>query len=702
MPLNNQHFVTRMSSELALVEKQMTYEFLIECLRGFSEYSTRTKFMSLKYMEPWIKNLNTLEPRSEAKMIQVLDAFVKILVIRENEDHTFLVQANIWNLLGKDPQFVDILLPRLVESAKSNNLDSKQTDMLISVAIALLQHGGSIASLFNLAHKTYSSALQADNVSKLTEGVNWKAISIVNRIFANATFDCNINLEIYLSQILYFVLLSIGSGSHLERRTVQVILHNVFHQLYAKYESPAIVKGIVYLVDSKNLNLFGQSGALPTSDQFSLDNFPLKQFDTDPIFDGASSSDVSSSDLTQFTELVLDVMQNAHTDPAVCRSWRQSFSELFVKSAFSSYRLAPDRLFVPLSFCMERLDVETFKKFNNVMVQEFPNDARTKLIASSLNSLCFLLKRGLEDEEILPLLFWLCLGLMQFGQLSIFKQSLTLLHLVLSKVTMLETTRKFCLVDFQNYGPKLEPASSALDTETKLHPKKSFALYTSAILLRGLSDLSTSAATKECLNFLLTLSSRNTVNTEEALTFMLLLAPTESFPGVLLNAGLIQMEDKDVMESSDKDGILLIDRYLEMFGNQAKGFAVSQACMLSILLDHWKTEEELLVVCRVFARIAQLHPSVLSMISAKLAPKLQKLSAETKLLSVKTYIEIISRQSEPNARGNSNPGAELEKSLALCGTEGVFAEAAFDRLGTEALKIRAKLVSDLIGAINNL
>ena len=688
MPLNNENFIIRISSQIAAVDTNIVYEFLLECLRGYSEYSVRVKHMSLLYMEPWINCLNSVEPRSEAKIVEVLDSLVKILTIRENEDFTFLVQAKFWRLIGAHKQFVDILLPKIVNAAKANTLDSKQNDMLISVVIAMIPEGQVVPALFNLGLQIYSDALKAENVSKLVESSHWKSISIINRILANVSFDFHIPWETYFGQLLYFVMISIGCGSHVERRAIQVILHNAFHQLYSKFESPAIVRGIVYLVDPKNLNLFGQSGAISTSDQFSLESFPLKQFDTDPVYDGMNSSDLSTSDLSNFTELVLDIIKNGHDDPKVLEMWKSSFAQLFSSNAFSSYNLAPDRLFLPLSYCLEKLDAEIFKKFSQVIVQEFSTDLKTKAVASVLHCLNFLFKKGLEDEELVGPLFWMCLGLMQFGHLPVFRHCLNLFHQILVKMS------PFNFKTVSEYSSKLEPASSALDAESKLSPKKSFNLYLSAILLRGLSDLSTSNTTRECLNLLLSLSVDCKLDTSESISYIVLLAPTETLPKLFASAGLI----KDNVDEEDQ--ILLIDKLIEILQKQSQPVMVAQISMLTLMLDHWKTEDDLLVLCRIFARLAEIFPTVLNTIATKLSPRLLKLSSDSKLQSISAYIEIVSKQLEKTSKNTSI--ADFDTILANAGMEGLFAEASFDRLGTEALKTRAKLVAGFVNAIKSL
>ena len=106
IPTNNQYFVTSISTQLSSSQKDLTIEFLLESVIGFSKSKKDQKLFCLQYMTPWLDNLagfvkvaqigtetSNLVPSTDIAekfqdTIQKVKSFLKLLIeltVRETE-----------------------------------------------------------------------------------------------------------------------------------------------------------------------------------------------------------------------------------------------------------------------------------------------------------------------------------------------------------------------------------------------------------------------------------------------------------------------------------------------------------------------------------------------------------------------------------------------------------------------------------------
>jgi neurofibromin 1 len=272
IPPNCEVFILKISQEMATNEKELSFEFLMECFNSFKKYSERLKYLSLLYMSPWLENIMQLDTKHSDKPTAICQKLVEILVTDPQTENTFLTQSLIWKLLGSQSNLVPIFIPALIEKAMKYPLDSPQVDTICSIILSMAPGNNILSELIQYIHGTFAEVLKESDITKLLESKNWKKICVEMRMLCHLSFDDVTDSTKHMADLCYFWIITAGIGFPVKRRTVASSILNIIYSLVDK--NPSVHS---LYITAKRLSTLGQS-VFFGFDEIVAKDFDLKRF----------------------------------------------------------------------------------------------------------------------------------------------------------------------------------------------------------------------------------------------------------------------------------------------------------------------------------------------------------------------------------------------------------------------------------------
>ena len=537
IPRYSAHFVQMLSEELAANHKELTLEFLLESFRALgNETDHSIRLMCLNYISPWLPNLLYCRSTEKDKASEVMKALVTTTVANPTIAPSILMKE--WALLGSIPDLLDMVVEVLTQYKDNEPKSDKEMSILQDIAMAAsskypkLMFGKLIAHTCNLLHETHRAP-----TSNLSTHTSWPQISLAIRLILPLSFDAlDFEMEHFLPEIFFVILMVFGSGSEDIRETVHELFVNSLHALYTRllnsheqakdqveeeawtHKIPQIMSEVVQL--SFRL-YFGISRIHGT--RHSDKARGKKQ--------GNTVKPTSFVYVEHVALAMLEVLTSTPSWSTVGTAGHCRLLSLISKTAFTVSSLQP-RAMVGLGLFCSSSGLITDDVFGGVLFA----------LKGSLQNYSFS-----EESDDVPTAVLMCLGRM-YGHLPstsayfkpMFWVAMTLLqinssNLLLPALTLLDTILK-TLEDrgcFQELGVSnyllsvrstLDPELTKIDSVTGISFKSNFSFATSAHLLQGFRNAQTKTTTVRVLSTLVDLTAKSTVG-PEMLGFLAALLP---------------------------------------------------------------------------------------------------------------------------------------------------------------------------------
>jgi neurofibromin 1 len=708
IPLNVEDFIVRISQELSITEKSLTFEYLTECLNEYPKYPPRQKYFALLYIEPWIGNLESFLQEDEDKTKQLCYQIISGLIYETKDDTTMLVQSRIWKTIGQQISLAQVFVQAIIDRACVVSPYAKEKDVLLSVLVTMARSEIVVSKIFDLAHRYLSEATLQSEISSLTEASNWRKICVISRIFLELSFDDGLKLESHLPDVLFFSLFTVGVGSPFRRSIIHETLVNVLIQLLNQDpNSSTLVKALGSLQNPYFPLLFGQENSFNSK---TVGISISREFHED-----AKYQDECINAVEYHCAMIWEILCTGVSQPNISQKWQNQFYDMIFNGAFSPKYLCADRNFVGLAYVSPELSSELFRHILQALIDCFQQDLLVKRqkINGITRSLKILLNQGkLQNYDLLPALFWTSLVIIQFGLEDVFAGAVNLFYEVI-EIMAKEGCPWTSPEQFLKYYTKIEEEASELNEFLGIIPKESFGLYLSASLLKGFSRPTTTKVTRNAMLALLKSSVKhheadsNAILRTNTLAYMTSLIPGDTIQNVFLYAGFGDAIRKKATRSIEKNTGELLDKYLDYFGSQPKLLALVEICMYRVLLANSKSEQEVLLICRIISRIAERFPQLLSPLYdnfksrfTNIHPLLNEKSMLYKNTPTSAYVDLTSKLMALDAAKPTLQAPKITEILEATGFQGIFEQGSFHHTeAKELLRPKSELVSNVLKCI---
>jgi hypothetical protein len=299
----------------------------------------------------------------------------------------------------------------------------------------------------------------------------------------------------------------------------------------------------------------------------------------------------------------------------ISQTWQYRWKNLFGLSAFKFPLLSPERYIIPWTQTVRSLDQGICKCLMDGLVAVCTNYIPSKsiILVAILNGLKLVASKEAPPRAVFLQLFWVCISTLHIGNVVIFRSAVQILHILLAYIEDIKTDIKITAIlnyyqseIVKNSFQKLNKHCGATDDEY-------LGLYLCASLIKGLTDSSTRKSTKLVLLILLKLlaiQEDSPMQINDIIGFLCLLVPSEGFVNVFRVAQLPVSLNPRISRSTAHDQQL--DTFIQLFMPLTKTHKFICTSFMWVLLESSKSENELLLLVRIFSRIAEKCPDTLS------------------------------------------------------------------------------------------
>jgi len=513
VPYNSEHFVVRVSEELAKSEPDMTLEFLQQAIEAISNGDKTSRFVVLDYIKPWLTNLEVIaRPRAgdnetQTKILDILNLLV-VLSIRETNDIGPAILGKVWAVLAQCPSIIDnviqCLMVRTQSSSGISQLGEKSMDCAEDIIITLANENPSFIA-GKLIHQFLE--LLEDNSRKLprleSHG-SWVKIEVLIRLLLTLSFENLISIDRYLPELFYIILVTFYSGDSLIRANVYALFMNIIHSM--------LCSSVVHPEKLQTLRfLFAEFQHLSHRIHFGVGGNKVNFSPYKARADRDNKLDTMPITAAEFISNSLFAVMNCCFPTASCvgSQLHSRWLSLTSKGAFKNNNCIQPRAISALGIICRDPTLVTDELIGNLLEllkrSLLDKDISDDYPISIINCLSHLFEYVSPSSKFYDMFFWICMSLCQLHNPKIFVPSVQLLHAV---VQVLFRNDCFKGVGMSSYflnsrKGKLEPMLNKIDEVSGLSFKQNFSFAVAGHLLKGLRTSATKAATTRLLTDLI-------------------------------------------------------------------------------------------------------------------------------------------------------------------------------------------------------
>jgi len=238
VPHNTGDLVVKLSEQVSVAKPFMTPQFLREALRGFQKISLPYKYLCLKYMRPWIKNLSITyaEAKDDAEQVKRITEWFQELTKTtiEMSDIYPALLSEVWGEISRNLALVEISMSCLLQEAIATGLENtKQLDILNDLVVTLASNEAShlvVKIIVDKCLQVFDQEIKnADQ--PLENNPPWAKVIIYCRFLLMLSFQDRIKVIANMPILMHIVTLMIGRGSVYVRATIHALVLNIIHSL---------------------------------------------------------------------------------------------------------------------------------------------------------------------------------------------------------------------------------------------------------------------------------------------------------------------------------------------------------------------------------------------------------------------------------------------------------------------------------------
>jgi hypothetical protein len=289
---------------------------------------------------------------------------------------------------------------------------------------------------------------------------------------------------------------------------------------------------------------------------------------------------------------------------------------LIESAALSVNQISSGRIFSIFSISRASLDQKSFEELLYCLsgLLSGYTEQKVSVINSILRCFAALVEKQSLDPVYLPHLYWICLIFMQFGEIQIFQSSAKLFEILLKLLEDRES-RYMSILELHNYRHAIGESIDKFHSKLRVNCGSDASLFLCYVCFKGFSEKETVSITISILKQLLNIQKHESYKAPpekqlfiESVPCILLLAPSEQLAKVFQLAGIPtakRSRSSVYGGGADQQVIFLIDKLFDIFETQTEGSKIIELYMLTKLLEITNKESELLIICRMLARMAE-------------------------------------------------------------------------------------------------
>ncbi|KAL9648798.1 hypothetical protein ABK040_003731 [Willaertia magna] len=573
VPHNTGDLVVSLSQQVSKAKPLLSTQFLKEALRGFNKVSPPYKFLCLKYMKPWIKNLSRVyavaveakkhaEHNDEnetiatdsnsdplARTMTGFEAGTQIDRIHEwfpdlvkstmeFQDIYPAVLSEIWGEISKDGALVEISMTCILNAAhEAGPKSTKKLDILNDLVVTLAS-GGHALLVVDIIVKQFMNVLDTE-VKECSEALEdnaaWAKIIIYSRFLLMLSFQNRIGVLENLPIFFYLIAIMIGRGGIYLRATIRSLTINVIHSL---------ATALVFNNEHKKLMQQHLNNLMNEQFQLMFIGMPLNDAvkDIDPFITPDWEQQQSKKEkplkftpitmwqMEVLTHFFLEVFKTCYlVDPELQKKWHKEFTELCRSQVRKCNETLLPRLLAvfgvlvkpgqeakeSLPFIMECLINSYAPQSSSI-----PNtlNKRVDLKTSTLLCLGQLSYKISPDDPLFKQIFILPFVLLSLCDDSLFPAVIHIFDSVLNAVgSSKEFQRCGSIEEYFNTYCRMndtitDQIISKIEVTIGVNFKTHFSFALATLLLRGLTNTPTKKKTAQICQTLISLSSKLQTN----------------------------------------------------------------------------------------------------------------------------------------------------------------------------------------------
>ncbi|KAJ1541659.1 Neurofibromin 1, partial [Cladochytrium tenue] len=657
IPGNSQGFILSISHHLAASEKNLTLEFLIECVLGFSKSSKEQKLFCLEYMTPWLANLAMFaagyvpqsdhgfgvgDEESAEVVAQKLKSLMKLLIEMtiQHVELFHLVQSRVWRIIGAIDDLLPLVLELLVQSAVDNGIGSQHAEIAANTIITLAQANSDLVPgkiIFRLIR-----CLEAD-APNLVEQPIWQEVTVLIRMLLMISFNNLLDVRHFLPELCYALTLSVGLGKPLVRASVHAICVNMVHSLCTQSSlgqpTQEVLRAILdNLSSDQMMRLFNVSAyriAVDRGRRATVQSHPALIISGDNIA-GEASSSIAPWNLRSIVVEFSKILSTGAGDPDLGSDWKSRWMSLLFENAFDFTDLVQPRVLVALGVMAKQEPspsafVETIECLHNLLRLLDDDNNLSVAVISAIICLIDMIE-GLEYIEemvdVLKSVFWIGLNLIVIEEPAIFTVAAGLVE------STIKTLDKFDAFKELGFGETLLEAreNTEMDKATSIWFSADFSFAFTGLVLKGLSrsPAMMRTATQSLLRTALIAARRNPAPDfvpmnyvpDHCLGYVMALLPShaDNVAGLFKRAGLPEyLLNLDSEDAEDGWYRLVLD-VLTPFADPNRPLLM--VTVLVALLEMNEVDAEVSILYGLLGEITLDSPSIVSYVYETLLPRM--------------------------------------------------------------------------------
>ncbi|KAI8335906.1 hypothetical protein BC941DRAFT_429713 [Chlamydoabsidia padenii] len=656
IPENNTEFIVSISSSLASTETHLTFEFIQECVDGFTKSNQKLRILCLDYLSPWLKNLALFCCGGDrdvglAKIMDILRLLINLTLDRpEIYKH---VQAKVWGALAVVDELIDPVLDILIQFSVEKGVASPESeamgDTLVTMA-SIPVRGKIINRLRRVIQKSSAGPFRS-----LVECPAWTEIAVLLRFLLMLSFNIYKPMTPYLPEVFHIVSLMVYTGSPLIRTTVHKLVVNIIHALCTNRKLPDEKRNkLRYLLDD-------------LCDGDARHHFGLLKTRTNPFTitqDSTTTSyeTVDLASLESVVRLLLEVMAAGAVTADISNAWRARWMGLVASTSFQFNPAIQPRSFVVLG-CLAHEGVDDDLMYQILVAMRGAliifNDTNPSLITSIMMCLTNIIDSLPPDTQYLSPMFWLAIALIQMGHPATFSTATRFLQAVLHALDARKLFAHRSVVDvMMEIRQPFADIAMALDKETGVSFNTNFSFALATILLKGVKHSEPRDLVFQCLTTFLEIECKRSMehNVVEAgtLGYFAGLLPFAAQDGALRE--LLRLAGIDDI---DLDALEFGSAYVRLFDTLEIPNNTTALLLVSTLMNILNTSEtdlERVFLYSFLSEAAIAVPEVFSLIYESLLPKMNQIMVSSQNHAVLDAVKnlLMSACAEPIISNRTN------------------------------------------------
>ncbi|XP_047141766.1 neurofibromin isoform X1 [Hydra vulgaris] len=438
IPSNCTLFITSISEQLAQREPNLTLEFLEECTSCFSKCDDESRNLCLNYMAPWLpnlvnfSNLNKKDTNKE-KMVDIIARLIE-LTISDRKNYPF-IQAQIWGNVGKIPDLLDVVIELFVKTSSTGGFLSEKAEVMADTMVTLASANVPLVS--KKIFERFHMVIERTTVSPtdcLERHLMWDDIAIMARYLLMLSFNNSLDVSTHLADIFHVVILLVSTGPVTLRASIHGLVINALQSILTcsnmKLSSTTQLLIRTKLEDlslQKFYLLFGIS---------SVKSVPIKAFLTEKknrvrVFNGKlnhkTNLEIPLTAIESITEVLLDVLESCINDcnnDALLKRWQT----LCFSHCINHNPAIQPRCVVAMGYIMKVVHNENVTQMLEVLAKACGIYMDYQLIESLVMCLAKYQLALPKESQYHKVLFWVAIGVLQFGEQCLYPPALSLLE----------------------------------------------------------------------------------------------------------------------------------------------------------------------------------------------------------------------------------------------------------------------------------